>query len=155
MMMKTPHAVDPEFEKRTRDSFARQPAMATLGVTLQSVAPGRVVLTMSHQATLTQQHGFLHGGMVASGLDTASGYAAFSLMLSEAAALTIEIKLNFLAPARGSLFEFEGVVIKAGRTISVVDGRATQHDASGGAPQLIATMSATIMTVHGRPALKH
>ncbi len=151
----TMHAVDPDFEKRTRDSFARQPAMSTLGVTMQSVAPGRVVLVMAHQASLTQQHGFLHGGIVASGLDTACGYAAFSLMPSEAAVLTIEFKLNFLAPARGPLFEFEGVVTKAGRTISVVDGRATQHDTSGGAPQLIATMSATIMTVHGRPALKH
>lgn len=149
------HAVDPDFEKRTRDSFARQPAMATLGVAMQSVTPGRVVLMMTHRETLTQQHGFLHGGMIASGLDSACGYAAFSLMPIEAAVLTIEFKLNFLAPARGPLFQFEGVVVKAGRTINVVDGRATQHDAPSGEPQLIATMSATIMTVHGRPALKH
>ncbi len=149
------HAVDPGFEQRTRDSFARQPANATLGIALLSVEPGRVVLTMAQQETLTQQHGFTHGGVIACGLDGACGYAAFSLMPSDVGVLTIEFKVNFLAPARGPLFRFEGVVIKRGRTISVVDARATQQGAPGEEAQLIATMSATIMTIHGREAIKN
>jgi uncharacterized protein (TIGR00369 family) len=146
---------DPLFAERTRDSFARQPAMATLGATLHSVAPGTVVIAMPHQAALTQQHGFLHAGMLATALDSACGYAAYTLMPADAAVLTIEFKINLLAPARGPLFRFEGQVIKPGRTITVVDGRAFQHAADGGETKLVATMTATIMTVLGRAGLQH
>ena len=146
---------DPAYEQRTRDSFARQPAMQTLGATLESVAPGRVTITMAHRDTLTQQHGFIRAGMLATALDSACGYAAFSLMPADAAVLTIEFKINLLAPARGPRFRFEGVVVKPGRTISVVDGRALQFEADGSAEKLVATMSATVMTVRGRDALKH
>ena len=82
---------------------------------------------MAHRSDLTQQHGFLHAGMVATALDSACGYAAFTLMPADAAVLTIEFKINLLAPARGPLLHFEGRVTKAGRTISVVDGRAFQR----------------------------
>lgn len=143
------------FAERTRDSFARQPAMHTLGATLQSVSPGAVVITMPHHPSLTQQHGYLHAGMVATALDSACGYAAFTLMPADAAVLTIEFKLNLLAPARGPLFRFEGQVIKPGRTITVVDGRAFQHALDGSGTQLVATMTATIMTVLGREGLQH
>ena len=146
---------DPGYDQRTRDSFARQNAMQTLGATLESVAPGRVTITMAHRDTLTQQHGFIHAGMLAAALDSACGYAAFSLMPADTAVLTIEFKINLLAPARGPRFRFEGVVVKPGRTISVVDGRALQFEADGGAEKLVATMSATVMTVRGREALKH
>ncbi|MBX3607267.1 MAG: PaaI family thioesterase [Piscinibacter sp.] len=149
----TPH--DAGFEQRTRDSFARQAAMATLGATLERIEPGRVVLAMAHRDTLTQQHGFVHAGMLAAALDSACGYAAFSLMPDDTAVLTIEFKINLLAPARGPLFRFEGRVVKPGRTITVVDGRATQHEPGGGEDKLIATMTATVMTVRGREALKH
>ncbi len=148
-----PH--DAGYAQRTRDSFARQAAMATLGATLESVAPGRVVLAMAHRDTLTQQHGFLHAGMVAAALDSACGYAAFSLMPDDAAVLTIEFKINLLAPARGPLFRFEGLVVKPGRTITVVDGRATQLGDDSAGEKLIATMTATVMTVRGRETLKH
>ena len=148
-------ADDPAYEHRTRDSFSRQNAMQTLGATLESVAPGRVTITMAHRDALTQQHGFIHAGMLAAALDSACGYAAFSLMPADAAVLTIEFKINLLAPARGPRFRFEGVVVKPGRTISVVDGRALQFEADGSAERLIATMSATVMTVRGREALKH
>ena len=148
-----PH--DDGYAQRTRDSFARQAAMGTLGATLELVEPGRVVLAMAHKQALTQQHGFIHAGMVSCALDSACGYAAFSLMPDDAAVLTIEFKINLLAPARGPRFRFEGLVIKPGRTISVVDGRATQHDEDGGNEKLIATMTATVMTVRGREALKH
>jgi uncharacterized protein (TIGR00369 family) len=96
--------------------------MATLGAELAEVAPGRVVIRMAHRAELTQQHGYLHAGMLATALDTACGYAAFSLMPADAAVLTVEFKINLLAPAAGPRFRFEAAVAKAGRTISVVEG---------------------------------
>ena len=146
---------DAGFEARTRDSYARQPAMATLGATLASVEPGRVVITMAHRDTLTQQHGYLHAGMLSAALDSACGYAAFSLMPADAAVLTIEFKINLLAPALGPLFRLEGQVLKAGRTISVVEGRAFQHGPDGANDKLVATMNATVMTVLGRDGLRH
>ena len=142
------------FEQRVRDSFGRQAVMATLGAAIEAVEPGRVVLTMRHRPELTQQHGFLHAGIVSTALDSACGYAAFSLMPADAAVLTIEFKVNLLAPARGPDFRFEAEVTKAGRTISVVDGSAWQTDANG-EPQRVATMTATVMTVRGRAGLKH
>src|SRR5688572_30504142 len=114
------------FAQRVRDSFARQAVMATLGAQLEAIEPGRVVITMRHRPELTQQHGFLHAGIVSTALDSACGYAAFSLMPADAAVLTIEFKVNLLAPARGPDFRFEAEVTKAGRTISVVDGSAWQ-----------------------------
>ena len=149
-------AHDPNFEQRTRNSFARQPAMATLGVSLEAVEAGRVVVAMAHRADLTQQHGFLHAGIVATALDSACGYAAFTLMPADAGVLTIEFKINLLAPARGPLLRFEGQVKKAGRTISVVDAQAFEFE-PGGAEQrkLVATMTATIMTVTGRDDVRH
>lgn len=146
--------LDADFAQRTRDSFARQPAMRTLGASLETVAPGRVVIVMAHAEHLTQQHGFLHAGMLSAALDSACGYAAFSLMPADAAVLTIEFKINLLAPARGPRLRIEGQVVKAGRTISVVEGRALQHGDDGGDEKLVATMTATIMTVQGREALR-
>ena len=147
--------VDPDYERRTRDSFARQPAMATLGVSLEEIDAGRVVLAMAHRADLTQQHGFLHAGMLATALDSACGYAAFTLMPPGAGVLTIEFKINLLAPARGPRLAFEGLVSKGGRTISVVDGRAYQHQGGDDERKLVATMTATIMTVTGRDDVRH
>ena len=148
-----PH--DPQYAQRTRESFARQPAMATLGVSVEEVGAGRVVLAMAHRADLTQQHGFLHAGMVATALDSACGYAAFTLMPAGAGVLTIEFKINLLAPARGPLMRFEGQVKKAGRTISVVDGQAWQFEPGSAERKLVATMTATIMTVTGRDDVRH
>jgi len=149
------HAADPKFADRVRASFERQAAMRTLGATLESVLPGHVVLGMLHRDELTQQHGFVHAGMLAAALDSACGYAAFSLMPADAAVLTIEFKINLLAPARGPRFRFEGRVTKPGRTISVVDGRATQFELQGGEEKLVATMTATVMTVAGRDDIHH
>ena len=149
------HAHDPQYAQRTHESFARQPAMATIGVSLEEVAPGRVVLAMAHRVDLTQQHGFLHAGMVATALDSACGYAAFTLMPAGAGVLTVEFKINLLAPARGPLMRFEAQVAKGGRTISVVDGRAWQHESGSNERKLVATMTATIMTVTGRDDVRH
>ncbi|HEX6361867.1 MAG TPA: PaaI family thioesterase [Albitalea sp.] len=141
---------DPDFAARVRASFDRQAAMRTLGATLEAVEPGRVVVAMAWREALTQQHGFVHAGMLSAALDSACGYAASTLMPADAAVLTIEFKINLLAPARGPRFRFEGAVVKAGRSVSVVDGRAFQHAEDGSDPKLIATMSATVMTVTGR-----
>ncbi|CAG1016305.1 acyl-CoA thioesterase [Burkholderiaceae bacterium] len=146
---------DPNFDARVRDSFERQPAMRTLGAALQLVEPGRVVIGMTHREELTQQHGFIHAGMLAAALDSACGYAAFSLMPADAAVLTIEFKINLLAPARGPRFRFDARVTKPGRTISVVDARAVQFAGDGADEQLVATMTATVMTVVGREGVHH
>ena len=144
---------DPDFAERVRASFAKQGAMHTIVASLAEVAPGRVVIELPWQQALTQQHGFLHAGMVAAALDSACGYAASTLMPAEAGVLTIEYKINLLAPARGSRFRMEGVVLKPGRTITVSEGRAyALHE---GRERLIATMGATLMTIAGRDAIKH
>jgi uncharacterized protein (TIGR00369 family) len=144
---------DPDFAERVRASFAKQGAMNTIGATLAEVAPGRVVIELPWAQALTQQHGFLHAGMVAAALDSACGYAASTLMPAEAGVLTIEYKINLLAPAQGSRFRMEGVVLKPGRTITVSEGRAyALHE---GRERLIATMGATLMTITGRDAIKH
>jgi uncharacterized protein (TIGR00369 family) len=148
-------APDPLFVDRVRASFDRQAAMRTLGIMLQEVAPGEVVLRMLHRPELTQQHGFVHAGVLSTALDSACGYAAFSLMPADAAVLTIEFKVNLLAPARGPRFRFEGRVVKPGRTISVVEGRALQSAGDGGPEKLVATMTATVMTVTGRDAIQN
>lgn len=144
---------DPAFADRVRASFARQAAMETIGATLAGLAPGRVVIELPWRKELTQQHGFLHAGMVATALDSACGYAASTLMVAEAGVLTVEYKINLLAPAQGQRFRMEGLVVKPGRTITVTEGRAYAID--GGREKLIATMGATLMAVTGRPGIQH
>lgn len=143
---------DPAFAERVRASFAKQGAMQTLGAVLGDIAPGRVVIELPWAQGLTQQHGFLHAGMVATALDSACGYAASTLMPAEAGVLTIEFKINLLAPAKGQRFRMEGAVLKPGRTITVVEGRAYALDE--GREKLAATMNATMMTITGREGIK-
>lgn len=144
---------DPDFAQRVRSSFERQQAMATIGASLGAIEPGRVVIELAHSPALTQQHGFLHAGMIATALDSACGYAAFTLMPADAGVLTIEYKINLLAPGKGQRFRMEGTVVKPGRTITVVDGRAWAID--DGREKLIATMVATEMTIVGREGIQH
>jgi len=138
----------PDFDTRTRESFARQAAMRTLGARLGEVRPGQVVITLPWAEPLTQQHGFLHAGMVATALDSACGYAGFTLMAEDAAVLTIEFKINLLAPAKGEHFRMVGTVIKPGRTVTVCEGQAFAID--GGREKLVATMGCTLMALVGR-----
>ena len=140
------------YADRVRDSFARQGAMQTLGARLGLVTPGAVDIELDWAPALTQQHGFLHAGMVATALDSACGYAGFTLMAEDAAVLTIEFKINLLAPARGERFRMEGRVLKPGRTITVCEGRAFAHD--GGQEKLVATMGCTLMAVTGRDTIQ-
>ena len=139
---------NPDFDARVRESFARQAAMRTLGATLAVVKPGRVEITLPWAEPLTQQHGFLHAGMVATGLDSACGYAGFTLMAADSAVLTIEFKINLLAPAQGQSFRMVGTVVKPGRTVTVCEGHAYAID--GGREKLVATMGCTLMAVVGR-----
>ena len=144
------HAVV-DFERRVRDSFALQGAMTTLGAELTHLAAGAVDISLDWAAGLTQQHGFLHAGMVSTALDSACGYAGLTMMPANAAVLTIEFKVNLLAPAKGQRFRMEGRVIKPGRTITVTEGRAYAIDDSK--EKLIATMACTLMAVQGRDGL--
>jgi uncharacterized protein (TIGR00369 family) len=144
---------DAQYADRVRASFERQAAMRTIGATLARVEPGCVHIELPWAQPLTQQHGFLHAGMVATALDSACGYAGFSLMPVDAAVLTIEFKINLLAPAKGERFRMEGLVLKPGRTITVAEGRAFAIDS--GREKLIATMNCTLMAVIGREGIQH
>ena len=143
----------PDFESRVRSSFARQAVMKTIGAELSRVTPGTVEIEMPHSPLFTQQHGFLHAGIVSTALDSACGYAAFSLMPEDASVLTIEFKVNLLAPGRGARFLFRGSVTKPGRSIIVADGQAYALAADGDA-KLIATMTGTMMIIVGRDGIE-
>ncbi len=140
-----------DFEDRVRTSFGRQALMATIGARLIRVSAGEVAIELPFRADLTQQHGFVHAGIVTAVVDTACGYAAYSLMPEDAAVLTVEYKVNFLAPAEGDRMVAIGRVIKAGRTISVCTGEALAT--IGGREKLVAAMQATMMAVRGRANL--
>jgi uncharacterized protein (TIGR00369 family) len=152
-MIATP--TDPDFVKRVRMSFERQAAMATIGAVLTRVEPGEVDLELPFRQDLTQQHGFLHAGIVASVMDTACGYAAFTLMDPGTSVLSVEFKVNLLKPARGTSFRATGRVVRAGRTVTVVSGefRLSDDASSGPGGDPIAIMTATMMTMRDRPDL--
>ncbi|HMZ86242.1 MAG TPA: PaaI family thioesterase [Giesbergeria sp.] len=143
---------DSLYRQRVEDSFALQGVMQTLGARLEKLEPGAVDIGLAWDRSLTQQHGFLHAGVVSTALDSACGYAAFSLMPEDAAVLTIEFKINLLAPAKGERFRMEGRVLKPGRTITVCEGRA--YALQDQKETLIATMNCTLMTVMGRTDIR-
>jgi uncharacterized protein (TIGR00369 family) len=143
---------DSGFADRVRDSFERQAAMRTIGASILRVAAGEVDLGLAFREDLTQQHGFLHAGILATILDSACGYAAYSLMAADDAVLSIEYKINMLAPARGERIVARARIVRAGRTITVCSGDA--FAVTDGAETLVATMTATMMTVQGRKGLQ-
>ncbi len=134
---------------RVRASFDRQGMMATLGVAVIAVDPGRVEMALRHDARFTQQHGFLHAGAVASVLDTACGYAAYTVMPPDAAVLTATYTINLLAPAAGQRFAIIGEVIRAGRTLVVCRGEAFTDDSK----RPFAVMQATMSALYNRPGI--
>jgi len=146
-------ALDPDYANKVRESLAKQGAIGLIGGELVSVEPGRVVLALPYNTKITQQHGFVHAGIVTTLLDTAAGYAAYSLMPADAEVLTIEFKTNLMAPAKGERFRFEGKVIKRGRTImfceadafAINDNQPDRH---------VVSLSATMMVVTGRDDVK-
>jgi uncharacterized protein (TIGR00369 family) len=128
---------------RVRASFARQGAMATLGAELANIASGRVEIALPIEPHLSQQDGFLHAGVVVAALDSACGYAALTLMPGDTEVLTVELKVNLLAPADGDRLVAEGQVVRAGRTLTVCRGDA--HAEQGAGRVHVATMLATIV----------
>ena len=139
---------DPNYEQRVRDSFTRQQFMTTLGATLGRVAPGEVLIAVPFSTPLTQQHGFLHAGVTAAVVDSACGYAALTLMPADAAVLSVEFKVNLLAPGKGDGVVARGRVLRAGRTLTTCAGDVFAVE--GGEERLVLTMLATMMAVRGR-----
>ena len=141
--------VDPHYEMRVRESFARQGIMVHLGATMTACGPGRCEIRLPYGEHLSQQHGFFHGGVVATIADSAGGYAAFSLMAEGSGVLTIEFKINLTAPADGDLLIARGEVLRPGRTVTV--SRAEVIVAKEGRERVCAVLQQTLMTISGRP----
>jgi uncharacterized protein (TIGR00369 family) len=139
---------DPDFESRIRASFASQRYLTLLGATLETVRPGSVEMHLPGRDDLRQQHGYFHGGAIASLFDSASAYAAFTLIPAHETILTVEYKLNLLAPGKGDRLIVRARVIKPGRTLTVV--QADAFGASDGGESLCATTIQTLMAVPER-----
>ena len=142
---------DPAFADRVRESFGRQGLMKTIGAILTKVAPGEVHIELPFRSDLTQQHGFLHAGVVTAIVDSACGYAASTLAPREASVLTVEYKVNFMLPAAGERMIAQARVLKPGRTVSICAGDVYARQA--GRERHVATMLATIASVTGRPGI--
>ena len=139
---------NPDFEARVRDSFSRQGAMALMGARITHVAPGACDIAVDFRPELAQQHGFFHGGIVGAIADSAGGYAGFSLMPADATVLTVEYKINLLAPSQGTRLIARGRVSKPGRTLTITHvDVAVLRD---GKEHAVATMLQTLMTMAGR-----
>lgn len=143
---------DPNFDSRTRASFARQQVMATIGASITRLEPGAVELTMAMQPQWGQQYGFMHAGIVATLLDSACGYSAYSLMAAGVAVLSIEFKVSLLRPAEGERLIARGKVEKPGKTITFCRGEA--YAVRGGIETLVATMTTTVMALPERTDLQ-
>jgi uncharacterized protein (TIGR00369 family) len=139
---------NPDYRRIATDTFERQHAMRTLGISIARLEPGEVELAMAYSSDFTQQNGFVHAGIITAGLDSACGIAAFTLMPVGSDILTVEFKTNLLAPARGQRFAFRATVVKPGRTLTVCEGRAyAEHE---GVETLVATMTGTLMALPRR-----
>ena len=136
---------DPNFAVRIRASFGRQKAMSLIGASLTVVEPGQVEVALPYRDDLTQQKGFIHGGIIGMIADTACGYAAYSLMPADCSLVTVEYKINILAPARASLVA-RGEVVRAGRTLTVTRGEVYSEDGKH-----VASMQQTLMMLPGTP----
>ena len=140
-----------QFEDRIRASFAKQGLMGTLGATLVSITPGLVEIALTPTPAISQQHGFVHAGAVSAIADSAAGYAALSLMSPDRGVLTTEFKINLVAPATGDRILARGAVVKAGRSLTLVQSEVFAE--SKGRKRLIALLTATMMAVEGRTGI--
>ena len=140
---------DPSYEARVRASFARQQMMETIGAVLERVAPGEVEIRVPFRDAISQHHGFVHAGAITTAVDTACGYAALTLMPPGAGVLSIEFKVSLMSPGKGDAIVARGRVVKPGRNVTFCQGDVFAVER--GAEKLVATMSATMMTVRGRP----
>ncbi|WP_127090444.1 PaaI family thioesterase [Aquabacter cavernae] len=139
---------DADFERRVRESFARQPFMSLMGAQMGALAPGRAEIILPYSESLTQQHGFFHGGSVGAVADTAGGYAAFTLFPADSTVLTVEYKINIMAPGRGDRLVAVGEVVRSGRTLTIV--RVDVFAETGTERVHCATATQTLMCLQGR-----
>ena len=138
----------PQSAARVRASFARQGAMVTMGATLDTVEPGYCAISLEPRPEIAQQHGYVHAGVVSAIVDSAGGYAGFSLFPATASVLTVEFKVNLVAPAEGERIVAEGFVVKPGRTLCITRGEV--HALRGDKRKLVALMQQTLMVMHGK-----
>jgi len=136
---------DAGYEARVRESFARQGAMTLIGAAIHSLEPGRCEIALPFRPDLTQQHGYFHAGVVAAIVDSAGGYAGFTLFAAHSEVLTVEFKINLIAPADGELLIAEGRVVRAGRTLTVCTGEV--RSIRGTSHKTCALMQQTLMRV--------
>jgi len=134
--------------ERVRESFSRQGAMTLIGARIVELREGYCALALTPRPEVSQQHGFVHAGIIATLVDSAGGYAGFSVFPEDSSVLTVEFKLNLLAPAQGEEIVAEGFVVKSGRTLTITRGEV--HAVQAGARKLVAIMQQTLMTMHGK-----
>ena len=141
-------AKDPDWEAKARASFVRQGVMGFIGAELTELRPGWCEIRLPYRPELTQQHGYFHAGIIATVVDSAAGYAGFSMMPTGSSVLSVEFKLNLLAPGDGELLIATGEVIKPGKTLVITRGDA--YIVKGDQTTHCATMQQTLMTMIGR-----
>jgi len=139
---------DPDWEAKVSASFARQGVMDFIGAELTELKPGWCEIRLPWRPELTQQHGFFHAGIIATVVDSAAGYAGFTVMPPDSSVLSVEFKLNLLAPGDGEILIATGEVIKAGKTLVITRGEA--YIVKGDRTTHCATMQQTLMTMHGK-----
>ena len=151
MSVASPRSFTPAFAgyaERARSSFARQGAMALIGAQIVDVRPGYCAIAITPRPEIAQQHGYVHAGIIGAIVDSAGGYAGYTLFPEDSSVLTVEFKLNLLAPAAGDRLVAEGHVVKAGRTLAITRGEVFA-EADGGRT-LVALMQQTLMVMHGK-----
>jgi uncharacterized protein (TIGR00369 family) len=147
MSDQTPEKATPAVVDRVQASFDRQGLMRLLGAQLADVAPGRVQINLPRRDEVTQQHGYIHAGATSAIADTAGGYAALTLMPTTSEVLTVEYKLNLVAPAAGDHLEAIGTVLKSGRTLSIC--RLEVFTVGNDGRKLVAAGQQTLISVPG------
>ena len=148
MKSKLHSAKNPAAFQHVRESFARQGLMKHLGAELTELSPGECEIRVQHRGELTQQHGYFHAGVTASIADSASGYAAYSMMPADSSVLTVEYKINLVAPAEGKLLIARGRVLRSGRTLKIC--AADVFVVNGKQEILCATSLSTVMALPGQ-----
>jgi uncharacterized protein (TIGR00369 family) len=139
---------DPHWADKVKASFERQGVMGLIGAELADVRPGWCEIRLPYREDLSQQHGFFHAGITTTVVDSAAGYAGFSLMPPGSSVLSVEFKINLLAPADGELLIATGEVIKPGKNLVICRGDA--YVVKGMKTTHCATMQQTLMTMHGK-----
>jgi uncharacterized protein (TIGR00369 family) len=148
MIEATFSAPDPNYDERCRASFARQGAMTLLGATIESLAPGHCVIELPFRTDLAQQHGYFHAGITSAVADSAGGYAALTLFPATAEVLTVEFKINLIAPAQGERLIADARVVRSGRTLTICT--VDVSCARGGEFIPCAIMQQTLIRIDGK-----